>query len=172
MKKLHLLQPLFFLLILGAACKKGDTGPVGTPRTDGRDGNAKVIQINYGARTFSGVSVYNLPDTIRQGFIDSSLVLVYYNPQGEPTNAWYPIPGLGSGGIYEIRNFTGSTGGKISLSVRLMNSDGSGTYLPTVTFLKLRILIAPASTIVMGPAALRPDVKIYDQVRTFYDLAD
>ena len=156
------------LLLLVTACKKGDTGP------KGRDGNANVIQLNYGSQTFTGVCSFPLPDSISQEMIDSSVVLVYYVLSTEAPTSWYTVPGLGSGGLFETRMFVYQSSlspVKLAVSVRLVKPDGTGSYATAVTFSKTRVIIIPASK-VTNVARYGPDLGRYDAVKSFYGLGD
>lgn len=175
------------LLSASISCKKGDTGPAGTNGTngtngkdgqngkDGKNGNANVIELVYGSRTFTGIQAYDFPATVTPGMIDSSIIQVYYNPSTEVSTSWYFCPGLGSGGTYETRCFTYQSQVSptviTSLSVRLMNPNGSGSYATAVTFTKLRVLIIPASSVttLTGKGI---DLKDYSAVRQAFQLND
>lgn len=157
---------LVIMTFLGQACKKGDAGPKGV------DGNANVIQLNYGPQTFTGIYNFPLPDSITQGRIDSSLVLMYYVLDREAPTTWYPVPGLGSGGNFETRSFvyqSGSNPVKLSVSVRIMMPNSPVSYPTPLTFSKTRILIIPASK-VMTVNGGGLDLQHYGAVRSFLNL--
>ena len=141
------LWPLFLLLFVSiAGCKKGDTGPAGA------DGNADVNAFTFGPVTFTGTTNLKLTG-LTQGRIDSSLILVYYNPVPEAATSWYPAPGLGSGANYETRYFiyqTGTNPVEYTLSLRLMNTGTAISYPTQVTFTKIKVFIVPASKITPG----------------------
>lgn len=137
------------IALLFNSCKK-EEGPVG-PK--GTDGNANVVLYNFGSQTSSGGAFNYILDSLSQGFVDSSLILVFANPSDQASTAWYPVPGLGSGGAYETRYFiyqTNTNPSTYTLTVRLANPDGSGTYASAVTFDKLKIIFAPASVVISG----------------------
>lgn len=163
-----------FSLLLAAAitmtafnsCEKGDEGPMG---------NADVTVYNYGTQTSVGGSL-NYTLTISKERIDSSLVLVYYNPSTESPSAWYPVPGTGSSGAFDTRYFIYQTAttplSQYTLAVRLM-SPGGTPYATPVTFTKLKLIIAPASTILAGGRTAQPyDVNDYNSVKRYFNLAD
>jgi hypothetical protein len=154
------------------ACKKGDTGPAGT---SGKDGNANVTVYNFGSQAASGGSL-NYTLTVTQGKIDSSLILVYSNPSTEAATAWYPVPGLGSGGSYEARFFiyqTATTPSSVyTLAVRLLSPGGTAVYSSAVTFTKLKVVLAPASTLINGRMAAPVDYSDYYAVKAYYHLPD
>lgn len=154
------------LLTTIVSCKKGDTGPAG---------NANVIQYNFGSQTFTGVLNLTLSN-ISQGKIDSSMVLIYYNPSTETSTAWYPVPGLGSGGLYEMRYLiyqgTPSPSSYI-ISLRANKPDGSGTYASALTFTKIRVFIVPASSVLPGGRQAAPvDYSDYYAVKKYYNIPD
>lgn len=157
-----LLSILFF-----SACKKGDTGP------QGPTGNADVKMFTFGSQTFTGALGLKLLG-LTQGYVDSSLVLVYYNPVPEAATAWYPCPGLGSGGSYETRYViyrTSTTPEEWMVSIRAVKPDGSGPYPNALTFTKVRIIFAPASSIQTGRGTPL-DLKDYNAVKNYYNLPD
>ena len=140
------------LFISASSCKKGDTGLAGTPGTDGKDGkdgNANISMYTFEERTFTGNTNFIL-ENISQARIDSSLILVYYNPISESATAWYPVPGLGSGAIYQTRFLiyqTQTSPSTYTLRLFLMNPATTTAYANSVSFRKTRIIIAPASAI-------------------------
>lgn len=172
----HVKMILFVLPVLIAftACKKGDAGPQGPA------GNANVTVYNFGSRTFTGTTVYIIPGmTAAQA--DSSMLLIYYNPSSESATAWYPVPGLGSGGVYETRYFlyqSAPSPVQYSVSVRLMNPDGTGSYPNSVTFTKLRIFVIPASQVlpggrqIPGVPNIPVDINDYHAVCKYYGIEE
>ena len=136
------------ILVLAAfvySCS-GDTGPAGPA---GKKGNANVIIYQYGAgTTTSGTLSYAFDAS--SGFVDSCLVLGYYNPSTEPPTAWYAVPGLGSAGVYMTRSFwyqTNVSPSRYTYYVRLLTPSGSGPYTTSTTFTKFKIILVPASEI-------------------------
>lgn len=140
------------LFISASSCKKGDTGLAGTPGTDGKDGkdgNANISMYTFGERTFSGNTDFVL-ENISQAKIDSSLILVYYNPSLESATAWYAAPGLGSTAAYHTRFVifqTQTSPSTYTLRLFLMNPAVTAPYANSIGFRKTRIIIAPASSI-------------------------
>ncbi|HEX2848071.1 MAG TPA: hypothetical protein VHN59_16105 [Chitinophagaceae bacterium] len=163
-----LLTTLFF-----TACKKGDIGPEGPQGPQGPTGNPDVKMFKFGPQTFTGALNLKLPG-LKQGYVDSSLVLVFYNPSTEVSSAWYPCPGLGSGSVYDTRYFiyqSSVSPEEWSLSIRLVKPDGSGSYASAVTFTKTKIIFAPASSIQTGRGA-PVDLKDYNAVKNYFNLPD
>lgn len=124
------------------ACKKGDTGPAG---------NANVTVFNYPERTISGGATdYSMPN-VSQGQMDSSFVLAYYNPVPEATNAWYAVPGLGSGATYQTRFITLAANATDQIfRLRLNIPGGAAAYTTNVEFRKFRIFLVPANNFLSG----------------------
>lgn len=202
MKKLI---PVLFVVLLASACSKegpaGPAGPQGDPGiagpqgpggangapgpqgpqglqgpegVQGAPGNANVVLYTFGSQTFTSGADYHLVD-IPRARMDSSIILAYYNPAGEPSSAWYPVPGGGPDGsyharysIYQINPFL------YAFQLRLTKPDGSGPYQTKVTFTKLRIFIVPASSILAGGfrQAQGPDLNDYEAVRDYYGFRD
>jgi len=134
------------LVLLMTSCKKGDTGPAG------QDGNANVRLFTYSNITFT--SVHNLQlSGISQSLMDSSMVLLYYNPSNEVATSWYPIPGLGSSAAYDMRYLLYQSSASPSIytvSLRAMLPNGSGAYGSQLTFNKVRLFLVPASSVTVG----------------------
>ena len=144
---------------------KGDPGPQGIP------GSSNVILYNFPSRTFTTLTSYQL--TIDPGKVDSSIVLAYYNPAGEVATAWYPIPGLGNSGFFQTRSFiyqTATSPSVYSLTVRLMNANGTGDYGTQVTWAKTRIFFIQATQLVIGRKTPAPDVNDYYAVCRYYGI--
>ncbi|MBV4357768.1 hypothetical protein [Pinibacter aurantiacus] len=159
------IEKFFLLFALSCSafitsCKKGEHGP---------PGNANVEVYNFGSQTISGGSA-NYTLNISRGKIDSSLVLVYYNPSTEQETTWYPIPGIGSGSLYQTRYFiyqTSTNPSVYTLAVRLVKMDGA-IYTTPVTFTKLKVVIAPASSIQNASV----DQNNFYSVKQYLHLAD
>lgn len=157
-----LLSVLFF-----SSCKKGDAGPAGPM------GNADVKMFTFTEKTFAGVVNYEMLG-LTQGFVDSSIVLVYYTPSVEATTSWYPCPGIGSGGSYETRYLlykSSISPEKWTVSLRVMKTDGSGPYTTPITFNRAKIIFAPASSIQAGRGTPL-DLNDYNAVKNYYNLPD
>jgi hypothetical protein len=157
-----------FSILFFAACKKGDTGPQGPM------GNADVKMFTFGPQTFTGTLNLKLPAGLAQGYIDSSLVLVYYNPSTEVPTAWYACPGIGTTNAYETRYLlykSSPSPEEWTLSIRLVKPDGSGAYASAVTFTKIRVVFAPASSIQTG-RSMPIDLKDYNAVKNYFNLPD
>jgi len=146
---------------IGPTGPAGPTGPTGAQGPQGVAGNANVVTYNYSSQTFTGSKDYSLTN-ISRGRIDSSFILVYYNPSGEPETTWYPIPGLGPNANYETvySIFQSTTNlNTYILRVKLMTTSGYSYYpyntTPTpypysVTFTKFKIVVVLSSSILPG----------------------
>ncbi|MDF2192238.1 hypothetical protein [Paraflavitalea sp. CAU 1676] len=177
MKNANVLLLVLFSISLVAGCKKGDTGPEGPAGPAGTKGNADVALYNFGQQTFTG-SLNLLLSNLSQGKVDSSLILVYYNPSTEAATAWYPIPGSGPASTYETRFFVyqSSTSPVSAYTLGIRTTKADGTVYPTqVTWRKVRVIIAPASVVAAGgrqiPGAGLPiDVNDYAAVCRYFNI--
>ena len=180
-KKIYRLSLVFVCALSLIACKKGDegpagaTGPAGPAGPQGVPGNANIILYNFGPQTFTGATSYVLSNLSR-GRVDSSLVLVYYNPSTEAETAWYPCPGGGSGGAYETRFFIYQSSiapSRYTLGLRAITPAGA-SYPNPLTFNKLRVIIALTSSILPGGRSSQPavDYTDYYAVKKYFNLPD
>ena len=151
----------------GAAGPTGPTGPIGSQGPQGVAGNANVVQYSYTSATFTGNKSYNVPG-LTQGKLDSSLVLAYYIP--ENSIAWYPVGGAGHNALYSTRYYLLPT----TFYVNVLTPDHKKLYPLPVTFLKFRVIVAPASSIInVGRQGLpQLDVNDYEAVRKYYGLPE
>ncbi len=136
------------IIVLSLFACKGSDGPTGPA---GPMGNADVRMFKFGpATTTSGWFVYTL-DTLSQGYVDSCMILSYCNPSNEDSTAWYPIPGMCAEGAYMTRSFLYRNQiepHNYLFNVRLLTPNGTSTYTASVTFNKLKVIFAPASTMI------------------------
>jgi hypothetical protein len=142
---------LFILAIISSfiSCSKdgndGTEGPQGVP---GKTGNANVVVYNFPGFNFNGVLQLTIPN-VTQGFVDSSMISVYFSPQPEAPTTWYQAPGLGSSGAYELRYYLSKgIGTNYVLTLRTEKPDGSGPFTTPITFNKLRVFFTQATTVV------------------------
>lgn len=163
------LLPLCFVLLLSACSKEGDPGPKGE---DGKNGNPEVTAYDFGPQTINGGAL-NLTYNMTQSKMDSSFLLVYYNPEAELASAWYAMPGLGSGAQYDTRYLTyaGAQAGQYVLAVRLMALNGTA-YGSSVKFRKLRMFVVPAVKIVNARQAAPVDFNDYHAVVKYYGITE
>lgn len=135
--------------------------------------NDIASHMSFGEKTFTSVVSFDMLG-LTKGFVDSSLVLVYYTPSNESPTSWYPCPGLGSGAVYESRYLlyqSNASPEKWTVSLRLMKPDGSGAYTSSTTFTRTRIIFAPASSIQAGRGTPL-DLNDYNAVKNYYNLPD
>ncbi|WP_315821111.1 hypothetical protein [Paraflavitalea speifideaquila] len=172
---------VFFIVLIAltsiTACKKGDTGDTGPA---GPTGNADVTVYNFGQTTFTSATNLLL-NNISQGRMDSSLVLAYYNPVPEALTSWYPIPGSGSGGLYEMRYFVyqsaTSPNSVYTFGLRAIKPDGT-PYATALIFRKIKIIIAPAGVVIAGGRqmagvnTLPVDINDYHAVCRYYGISE
>jgi hypothetical protein len=171
MKTKYLLVCLVSALVLMSCSKDGETGSTGPAGPAGEPGNANVTVYNFGSRTFTGTTTFTIP--VSQGRVDSSIVLAYYNPSTEVASAWYPIPGMGSLGVYETRFvFYQSTPPNYLFAVRLTTGGTTNQHPTAVTFTKTRVFIVPASTLISGRNSPAVDVADYHAVCRFYNISE
>lgn len=157
-----LVMALMSALAIGCGGDAGPAGPPGADGTDGPAGNANVQLYQFGSQTFTGAMNYTL--SVSQATIDSSVVLAYYNPSTEAPTSWYPVPGLGSGALYETRSFffqSAVTPSTYTYSLRLVNPGTGAPYASAVTFTKVRVFVIPASS-VTAAASVQPAVDLND----------
>ncbi|WP_262246609.1 hypothetical protein [Parapedobacter soli] len=97
------------------------------------------------------------------------MVLVYYNPIPEAATAWFASPGLGSSGNYQTRYFIYQVGVSPSsvyrLGIRALRPDGSNVYGLPLTFRKIRVIFAEASTVLSAQASGQLDLENYESVK-------
>lgn len=159
--------PLILVLFSAACSKKGDAGPAG------KDGNANVTVYNFGTRTFT--SSLNFTVNVSQGKMDSSMLLVYYNPEAEAASAWYPAPGGGSGGLYNTRILTFQSApepSQYTVALRVVTPAGA-VYATPLTFRKTRIFIVPANVVINGARQAPPvDLNDYRAVVKYYGIEE
>ena len=154
----------------GATGPRGATGPAG-PKGD--PGNANVQLYEFGEQTFTGGTL-NLPLNVTQEQVDNSLVLVYYNTSRNPlASTWHPIPGLVSS--FQTRYFLSKsrpTSPTYNLSIRLMTPDGSAPFTSEVTFYKIKVIFAEASSILTARVEHGLNMDDYNAVKSFYNFQD
>ena len=137
-------------------------------------GNANVILYNFGPRTFSFTTSYILSNLSR-GRVDSSLILVYYTPSTGSQTSWYPCPGGGTDGAFETRDFIfQSSVSPSTYTLGVRTTDGAGNpFTPDVTFSKLGVIIALASSILPGGKSSQVvDYSNYNEVKKYFGLPD
>ena len=161
---------LALVLMLSAflfACS-GEDGAVG-PK-----GNANVIMYNYGSQTTtSGYLYYNFE--AEQEFVESCIVLGYYNPLDQDTTCYYAIPGLGSNGNYMTRSWwyrTVAVPSTYTYHVRLLTPSGSGTYTTSTTFRKFKLILVPASSITTITSRGLLNLSDYNAVMDYLELSE
>lgn len=141
------------------SCKKDDK-TIAEPQS-------KVKVLNFGTRTFTGATDYELTG-LTQAEIDSSAVLAYYTPSNEASTAWYAISDYGSNASYYVRALIVQISPeKIAMRLRLLQPNGAA-YASPVTFTRFKVVIVPATDV----ASISSQVNInnYKAVENLYQL--
>ena len=164
---------LAIVLVLSAvffSCS-GEDGAVGPT---GKSGNANVIVYQYDTRTTSSGS-FSYDFEASRGLVDSSLVLAYYYYSAPADTFWYAVPGMGPAGAFLTRSIwsqTSTSPSTFSYWVGLMNPDGSGSYYTSTTFLKFKIVLAPASVIIPATSRGLLNLSDYNAVADYLGLSE
>ena len=126
------------LFFINGCTKQGPVGPAGN---NGKDGNANIKVYVFKGDSLTGAhSFYNyIP--LRQGIIDSSLILSYYYPRN---GYWYPAPGSGASSMYITRTALYPTADSTAYYILAQNNDGSTYTGSTIPLDTVRIIVAPA----------------------------
>lgn len=151
----------------GLQGEQGTSGPEGPQGPQGEDGNANVVLYEFGEQTFT--NLLSLELSVSRETVDNSLVLVYYNPSNENSSAWYPVPGLGSNNSYQTRFYIYQTSidpSVYTLAIRTLQPDGSGSYGAEVTFTKIRVIFAEATSVIPG----KINFDDYHAVKAYFGL--
>ncbi|WP_126973966.1 hypothetical protein [Gynurincola endophyticus] len=115
-KKIRGIFTLVLLVAMMACSKKGDQGP------PGEDGNANVVQYNFGAFNHSGAEVQQNFALSKNDFEQSMVyVFVQYN------NFWYPLPGT-IGSTYSYRVFYRPMENSTDLFINRLAGSGSQPF--------------------------------------------
>lgn len=132
-----------------SSCKK-EAGPSGPAGADGKNGNANIYSIIFTDPITSGYLFYDTLPGINYSMIDTSLVLAYIKDYGCGSN-WYTAPGIGCNGSYSSRVFTGALSGNLtSIILELRKVDGSSDPSIAENISKLKVIVAPASSVISG----------------------
>lgn len=171
MKNITKILMITIIAIMAACSKEGPQGPAGTNGTNGTDGNANVTVYNFDSKTTSS-GIFSYPMQLSKGFVDSSLILVYYLPSNEDATSWYAAPGIGSVAMYETRTNmyqTSTSPSTYTLSIRLQQIGSASLYTSSVTFTKTRIFFIPANTFINGRTR-DPRTMTYEEVCAAYNI--
>jgi hypothetical protein len=149
--------------LLSGCAKDGDTGPAGatgaagTNGTNGTNGNANVQLFMFPAHTFTSAATthtVNLPSPVTANMIDSSLILVYHERNGN----WYQSPGLGYSGQYDLRSYIIG----LNVAFQMYNPDGTAYSGLDQNFTQIKVIVVPVN----GYTGSRPAVDYSDYYAT------
>ncbi len=163
----------------GAQGPQGERGPQGARGAQGPQGergpmgNANVLLYEFGSHTFTNSLELDL--SVSREIVDNSMILVYYNPAVEAATAWFASPGLGSSGNYQTRYFIYQLSASPSvyrLGIRTLKPDGSAPYGLPLTFRKIKVVFAEASSIFAAQANGSIDLNDYQSVKKFLHIID
>lgn len=159
--KLVLLSAVITLSLF--SCKK-ETGPAGPAGTNG-NANVKAFLFSnpitnnwYWTGNLAGVTD-----------LDSSLLLAYAM-DANCDGVWYSVPGVGCFANYTTRMSSYSIGSSSTIDFQLLNPDGSFTPHVSYTITKLRIIVAPAGSVISGKKEL--DFNDYHEVCRYYGIKE
>ena len=148
------------------SCKKGDTGPAGTDGKDGQNGNANVVQYNFGQQNFITNSFVTLSVSTTRDTMENSQWFAYL--RYAPIDRWYAIPGAGLGGGTAYRLSFAFEAGKVNLYI---DKTGAGEIYDKARVVRVYI----NKTLSGGRSGNRnslPDIDFgdYETVRQYYNL--
>ena len=146
-----------------SSCKK-EVGPAGA---NGKDGNANVMQYNFGSKVVgSGKDAQYITPNLTAGMLDSSVVMVYYSQDG---NQWNVAGGCGPLCRYQTILYTDPSP---FIKVYLEDPDGTSYSGSDVTWVKSRVLIIPANKFGKKSSLPAIDFNDYNAVKKYYNLKD
>jgi len=157
----------------GPAGPQGATGATGATGAQGAPGNANVLLYTFSDLAItSGYQIHI--NNVTRAKMDSSLVLVYYNPATELSTTWLPVPGAGPDNLYHTRTSVVQVGyntGVYGINIYLDKPDGTPNKTQVI-FKKVRVFVVPASSIIPMGKQAGPDLSDYGAVKRFYNIAD
>ncbi len=177
MKTRNLILLFTVIAVSFSSCKKeaGPTGPAGTNGingTNGTDGNADVKSITFNNPITNSYYFTDTLPGVNYNVLGNSLVLTYIQDPNCTPN-WYSVPGLGCSAVYSARVFTTVPGGSDTLttllSLELRTPDGT-SISTNHTISKLRVIVAPASTILTGKK--ETDYSDYKATCRYFNIAE
>lgn len=128
------------LFTITSCTKEGPQGPAGTNGTNGKDGNANVKVFNFPADSLSGGAEIELDlSSLSTGYLDSSLILVYY--VSSTNGMWYGSPGLGPNNEYQTRWYLYNS----YIYFKAANPDGSSYSGSKIYFDRIKVIVAKGS---------------------------
>ena len=159
----------------GAKGDKGDqgatgpTGPAGVPGPQGIPGNAGVKMYLYESKAFTTNTSYNVPISAAEAA--NSLIYAYY----KSSTWWYPVPGLGASGAYEVRSYFSASGStSIPFIIELYTLSGVA-YTTQVTWSAFKIIVVPIpedNIVEVKGSAYPVDFNNYAEVAKYFGLPE
>ncbi|MBD2755373.1 collagen-like triple helix repeat-containing protein [Spirosoma validum] len=144
----------------GPAGPTGATGPAGPQGPAGQNGNANVIQISYGAKSWANTvdaSVELNLTGVNADFVSKSAYFTYVTTG----TLWYSIPG-GVSSYGEFRTYI-SPAATSTLFIKRLTT---GTVLSATA---VRVVLIPANDLRNGRKAA-VDYTNYEEVKQYYNL--
>ncbi|NML21027.1 hypothetical protein HHL16_09095 [Pseudoflavitalea sp. G-6-1-2] len=158
---------VFCLFCLSLSCKKGDRGEQGEPGIPGINGNANVVQYNFGqADLRTGYVVFNITTT--QDTVDNSQWYVYLFEPG--LERWYALPGQGLSGNTTYRVSIGYTSPNAKIYI---DRNGPGELYSKTRVIRVyagKITKLGVSPNLHSRAGIDP--SDYEAMRKFYHLPE
>jgi hypothetical protein len=171
--KTKILIAVFALFATLVSCKKaekGEIGPSGANGSNGTNGNANVKVYYFGkdsiepTHTLFSINLTAYPE-ITSNLLDSSAVLVYHQVWG---NNWYSSPGLGSGGVYQVRIHLNNSFKFIRFDTS--NPDGTAYTGSKYIITKIKVVVIPSSDY-KGSRKIPVDFTDYEATMKYYGLS-
>lgn len=157
------MRPMFFLitaigLLLMVSCKKGDQGE------PGKDGNANVVQYNFGEMDLaSGFALMKIPTTADTMNNSSWYVYLHY----AANDRWYFVPGAGVGGATTYRVSMGYISPNVMVYV---DKTGAGEKYDKARV--VRVYSNKQINLNLNPAnrGIAVDFSNYEAIRAYFKL--
>jgi hypothetical protein len=148
---------LFAVLLITACSKDGDPGPEG-PK--GIDGNANVVQYDFGTHDFATQASVSLGITTTADTMNQSAWYVYLV---RSSGNVYPIPGVGVNGSSEYRLYWNYSAGKVNINISRVSGAGE-------EYSSIRVIRVYANSAVPGGRRAVIDYNDYYAVCRYYGL--
>lgn len=137
-KNLSAILALVLVITISSCTKEGPVGPAGT------NGNANVKIFTFANDSLSSTHSFDRYITVKKNYVDSGLVLVYYDPNN---GLWYACPGLGLNGTSQTRYYANAYSDSTEIRMSIYNADGSSYNGSGLTLTRVKVIVAPASLV-------------------------